>query len=118
MLAPFISRLRNRVWLWLLALIGAFLGALPDLLGAYGFLVEHDSRLYLSAHSGSIKEVLQCIPMYGLHLYIDLLTHDQPKQWYGWNRRLWLDVLLWLVNIAVIYWFVKVWKRNAAKGQS
>src|SRR5512140_3367202 len=32
LLGPFIHRIRRRTWIWVLALVGAFFGALPDLL--------------------------------------------------------------------------------------
>ena len=115
MLAPFISRLRSRPWLWLLIFIGAISGALPDLIGAYGFFVEDDSELYQSAHSGPISNVLQYIPMSALHLYVDSFTHEQTQHWKKWNERMWVEVLMWVVNIWLIYWFTRIWKRNAAR---
>jgi hypothetical protein len=119
LLAPFLSRIRKRIWLWILVTIGATFGVLPDLLGAYGFLVAHDNgQLYESAHSGAVSHVLQFIPMSALHLAIDSLAHDNGNGWYIRNGRLWIDIAMWLVNFVVIYWFVIIWKRNAAKGQS
>lgn len=113
LLAPFIARLRSRVRVWALILVGGVLGALPDIISVYGFVILRDrGRLYGSAHYGEIKEILQYIPMYALHLAIDSQTHDPSKEWYGWNVRIWLQVLLWIVNGAVIVWFYRIWKRN------
>jgi hypothetical protein len=119
LLAPFLSRIRKRIWLWILVTIGATFGVLPDLLGAYGFLIARDNgQLYVSAHSGAISNVLRFIPMSALHLAVDYLAHDNGNGWHVRNGRLWVDIVMWLVNFVVIYWFVIIWKRNAAKGQS
>ena len=119
LLAPFIARLRKKIVLLLLAVLGGILGVLPDLIGLYGFVLRHDHGvLYGSAHYGAVKDVLQYIPMYALHLGVDSLTHDPDRQWYGWNIRIWLQILLWLANVAVIWWFARIWKRNTTAEHS
>ncbi len=113
MVAPFISRIRKRVVLWTLVCVGAVLGDLPDLLGVYGYLVKHDSgELYESAHLGPISKVLVFIPMYGLHLSLDLIMHEYERESGLYKEWLWLEVLMWIVNIVLIYAFVRVWKKN------
>ena len=119
LLAPFISHDRKRFWLWMLAFFGALFGVLPDLFYFYGIIFEHgDTHLYVSAHYGAIRNVLQYIPMYDLHLAVDSQTHNPDRQWYGWNVRIWLQVILWVVNIAVIVWFTRIWRRNTAAFRS
>jgi hypothetical protein len=119
LLAPFIARLRKKVVVLSLAAVGGVLGVLPDLIGLYGFAVRHDHGiLYKSAHHGAVKDVLQYIPMYALHLGVDSFTHDPDIQWYGWNVRIWLQILLWFANVAVLWWFVRIWKRNTAAKRS
>jgi hypothetical protein len=72
----------------MLAFFGGLFGVLPDLFYLYGYIFEHaDTHLYVSAHHGEIRDVLQYIPMYALHLGVDSLTHDPDRQWYGWNVR-------------------------------
>ena len=115
MLAPFIGWVRRKVVLIVLAFVGGVLGVLPDLIGVYGIIFAPGGEHYNSAHGGALKEVLQYIPMYALHLGVDSLTHDPDRQWYGWNVRIWLQIVLWIVNIAVIVWFVRIWKRNQRK---
>ena len=113
MLAPFIARIRRKVWIWALALAGAFFGALPDLFGAYGNMVRHDQwKLYISAHAGQRGEILRHIPMYWLHLFVDSFTHGAGKRWWVWNERLWVEIALWAVNLAIIAWFVRIWRNN------
>jgi hypothetical protein len=113
LLAPFISHLRKRFWVWMLVVLGAVLGVLPDIVWLYGLIVGRETGgLYGSAHYGAIRDVLQYVPMYALHLGIDSLTHDPDRQWYGWNVRIWLQVILWGVNIVVIVWFARIWRRN------
>lgn len=111
MLAPFIARIRKRIVLIALAAVGGVLGVLPDLLGLYGMIVQRSSALYDSAHHGPLRDHLILIPMYALHLGVDSLTHDPDRQWYGWNVRIWLQVLLWIVNITLIVWFARIWQR-------
>ena len=118
LLAPFIARIRRKIWIWALALVGAFFGALPDLFGAYGNLVRQDRwRLYNAAHTGPIHDILRYVPMYWLHLYVDSFTHGPGKRWWMGDERLWLEITLWLVNIAVIAWFVRIWRRNLARDE-
>jgi hypothetical protein len=113
LLAPFISRIRRKVWIWVLALAGAFFGALPDLFGAYGNLIRHDQwKLYTSAHAGPRGEILRYVPMYWLHLFVDSFTHGQGKRWWIWDELLWVEVALWMVNLAIIAWFVRIWRSN------
>jgi hypothetical protein len=113
LLAPFISRIRKKAVLLSLACMGGILGVLPDIIGLYGFVVRHDhGDLYYSAHHGAVKEMLQYIPMYSLHLGVDSLTHDPDRQWYGWNVRIWLQIVLWLVNGILICWFLGIWKQK------
>jgi hypothetical protein len=113
LLAPFIARIRRTIWIWVLALAGAFFGALPDILGAYGNLVRHDQwKLYMSAHAGPRGRILRYVPMYWLHLFVDSFTHGPGKRWWIWNERLWVEVALWVVNFAIIAWFVRIWRSN------
>ena len=118
MLAPFIGWVRKKYVLIVLAFAGGVLGVLPDLIGLYGMILKRSGAMYDSAHIGTLRDHLQYIPMYALHLGVDSLTHDPDRQWYGWNVRVWLQIVLWVVNIAVIVWFVRIWKRNQRKEQS
>ncbi|MBI5471575.1 MAG: hypothetical protein HY961_04445 [Ignavibacteriae bacterium] len=109
---PFLSRIKRRAWLWSLVGLGAFMGALPDLIGAHGNLIERDNwREYRVAHFGEISEVLKFVPMYGLHLYMDSLTHSVGHRWWKWNERLWLEASLWAINVLLIAWLVRTWRR-------
>jgi hypothetical protein len=113
MVAPFISRLHKRVILWTLVCVGAVLGDLPDLLGVFGFFVRNDhGELYESAHIGPISKVLVFIPMYGLHLCLDSVMHEMERERNVFSEWLWLEVLMWVVNILLIYAFVRIWKKN------
>jgi hypothetical protein len=113
MLAPFIARIRRRRWLWTLAGAGAFFGALPDIVGAYGNVVRHDHwRLYVSAHAGPLGEILRYVPMYWLHLFVDSFTHGPGRRWWVWDERLWVEVTLWMVNAAIIVLYVMIWRRT------
>ncbi len=118
MLAPFIARIRRKIWIWVLALAGAFFGALPDLFGAYGNLVRRDQwKLYMSAHAGHRGEILRYVPMYWLHLFVDSFTHGPGKRWWVWNERLWVEAALWVVNLAIIAWFVRIWEKNLSQDE-
>jgi hypothetical protein len=119
LLSPFIARIRERSWLWVLVAAGAFFGALPDLIGAYGNLIEHDHwALYRSAHQGEIKEILQYIPMYWIHLRIDALLHGQGHRWWVWSERFWAEIALWLLNILLIFWFARIFRNNRKRASS
>ncbi len=118
MLAPFIARIRRKLVLVSLAVVGGILGVLPDLIGLFGMIFPRFGEAYDSAHSGALRDYLQYIPMYALHLGVDSLTHDPDRQWYGWNVRVWLQALMWIMNIVVIIWFVRIWKRNRSEAQN
>ena len=118
LLAPFLARLKKKFWLWTLAGVGAFFGALPDLLGVWGDFVLRDHwRLYNSAHTGPVAHVLQYVPMYGLHLAVDTLTHVPGSHWWMWNERLWMEILLWALNLLVIALYIRIWRRNRIGNQ-
>jgi hypothetical protein len=109
---PFISQIKKRVWLWSFVAIAAFMGALPDIIGAHGNLMQHDNwSEYRVAHFGSVADVLKYVPMYGLHLYMDSFTHSMGLRWWKWNERMWLEVLLWVVNFVIIGWMIRRWRR-------
>jgi hypothetical protein len=94
---------------------GSAFRGLPDLLGLVGYTLVHDQgRLYQSAHSGSLKSVLQYVPMYWLHLFMDSYMHDPDRTWHGIYLRATLELLLWLMNIVLVVWFFRIWKRNAS----
>jgi hypothetical protein len=112
MLAPFIGWVRRKAVLITLAVAGGVLGVLPDLIGVYGFIFAPGGEHYNSAHAGDLRDHLIYIPMYALHLAVDSLTHDPDRQWYGWNVRVWLQIVLWIVNIALVVWFIRIWKKN------
>jgi hypothetical protein len=98
--------------------LGAILGALPDLLGVFGlFVLADDGKLYNSAHSGSIKSVMQYVPMYWLHLFFDSFMHDPERTWGGIYLRNSLELGLWVVNVALVVWFTRIWIRNSSTAQ-
>ena len=106
--------IKSKVLLWVIVGLGVFFGTLPDLIGAYGNYIDHDHwTLYRNAHFGDIKGVLQYVPMYWLHLYLDTLMHGPGRRWWKYDERLWLEVTLWAVNIAVIVWLIRTWKSGA-----
>jgi hypothetical protein len=118
LLSPFIAWIRRKAWIRVLVLTGALFGALPDIIGAYGLFVHHDHwKLYNSAHSGQIEEILGYVPMYRLHLFVDSFTHGSGKRWWVWNEMLWVETALWGINLAVIAWFVRIWRRNLRRTQ-
>jgi hypothetical protein len=112
-LAPFITRLRKKTHLWLLAVLGGCFGALPDLFWFVGYLLRDGGALYASAHHGRLQDVFQYVPMYALHLAVDSLTHNPDRTWYGWNVRIWLQLLLWLVNGLAVYLMFRVWQSRS-----
>ena len=113
MVAPFIFRIKSKVKLWSLITIGALLGGAPDLIGWYGYRIEHDKwQLYENAHTGPISDILWYIPMSALHLYLDKVTHGLGDRWDLWSKRTMLEAALWVVNISIIILFVKIWKKN------
>lgn len=111
LLGPFIAFVRRRIWIWIFVFIGAFLGDLPDLLGVYGQVVAHDQgALRLSAHRGAVAEKLEYIPMYWLHLRLDDITHDRHS--YITRDWIWVEILVWITNLLIIWMFVKVWRKH------
>ena len=113
LLGPFIAWVRRATWVWILASIGGIFGALPDLIGVYGYLINNDHwALYRSSHHGAIANVLQYVPMYWLHLRVDSITHGPDTRWWMLGERLWLEILFWVVNISCIWWYVRIWKRR------
>ena len=112
LVAPFIRAIRKKTTLWFLATIGAILGDLPDLLGAFGYLILNDrGNLYYQAHWGSIKEVLQYIPMYALHLLLDSYTHRMEDRWTLWNHWVEFEVIAWTINLSLIVLLVLIWRK-------
>ena len=107
-LVPLVGKLRKRTLLLVLVGVGAFFGALPDLLGAFGvFILKDRWVLYNSAHGGAISEVLRYVPMYGLHLLIDNLTHEKGFRWWVFDEGFWIEVSFWVVNALLIAWCVQ-----------
>ncbi len=106
-LIPVLRWIRTRKYLWAVVLLGAVFGALPDIISAYGVLILRNGwTLYVNAHEGPIAHVLQYIPMYGLHLFVDSITHGVGKRWWVASERLWLEILFWVINAFLIAWAV------------
>ncbi len=98
--------------IWL-AVTGAILGELPDLLGLYGHVVLHDhNNLYNAAHYGAIKGVIEYIPMCTLHLWLDSYTHEMMDRWSLTNEWVVTEIAMWAINVVLIIWFVKIIKRQ------
>ena len=103
----------------ILIILGVFFGALPDLIGAYGNLVEHDHwALYRRSHFGDIEETLQYVPMYWLHLQLDRLMHGPSHRWWKVDERLWLEFILWVINVVVIVWLLNVWRNQTNRART
>jgi hypothetical protein len=119
MVGPFITRIRRKSTLFFLAFAGAILGDLPDLIGAYGILFRHDNGdLYRAAHLGEIKEVLQYIPMYWLHLFLDSFTHTMEDRMSLWNEWVGFEAVAWTINLALIALLIWIWRKKAAERRS
>jgi hypothetical protein len=113
---PFISRIRRTMWIWVLGIVGGVLGALPDLIGAFGmFILKDGSRLYNSAHAGTIKNLILFIPMCWVHLKIDPHMHDPSLRWHGLSIRVTLEIALWLANFLMIYLSMWMWRWSRNK---
>ncbi len=111
--ALLLSHLKRRKWLWSVVVIGVLFGALPDLIGAHGNYVAQDRwEQYTRAHRGDVANILQYVPMYGLHLYLDEVTHGIGIRWWVLHERLWLEILLWILNVAAIAWLIKRWRQS------
>lgn len=107
--------MRRKAALWILVIAGVLFGTLPDIIGAYGNLIEHDHwALYRRAHFGDIKDLLQYIPMYWMHLQFDGIMHGPGHRWWKVDERLWLEIVLWLINLLVIAWLMNSWKKRAS----
>ena len=115
MLVAWLRRwIKSKVLLWSIVALGVFFGTLPDLIGAYGNFIDHDHwTLYRNAHFGDIKQVLQYVPMYWLHLYLDTLMHGPGHRWWKYDERMWLEVTLWVINLLVIVWLIRTWRTKA-----
>ena len=113
MVAPFLRFIRHKSTLIALAVVGAILGDLPDIIGVFGeFILKDDQKLYWSAHTGSIAGVLHYIPMYWLHIFLDTFTHTMEDRWSVWNEWVGFEAVAWTLNILVITWFVRIWKKK------
>ena len=102
--------MRHKALVWCMVSFGAFGGAGPDLVGAYGTLILHDNyALYGSAHHGAIYAVAKYLPPWWLHCAIDGFWHDPapPFGWYAWG--IYADLGFWLIVLAIGYYF---WRRR------
>ncbi len=114
LVGPFLTTVRRKSTVAMLAAGGALLGDLPDLIGVYGVLLEHDNgRLYQVAHTGFIAGVLQYIPMYWLHVVLDSFTHSMEDRWSLWNEWVGFEAAAWAINIILMAWFVHLWRRRS-----
>lgn len=95
-----------------LEISSAVAGALPDLIGVAGQLIERNSddpwRLYNLAHKGYVGEFflrrvwlywLRLMPPYFLHIWLDTLCHDPGKRWWVWKERMWMEIVGWIISI-------------------
>jgi hypothetical protein len=115
LVAPFLRTIRRKSTLILVAFAGAILGDLPDLIGVSGIIFAHDNgRLYRLAHAGAIKDVLQYIPMYWLHLFLDSFTHSMEDRWSLWNEWVLFEVVVWTVNVLLIILMVRIRRHGIA----
>ncbi len=116
LVAPFLKTVRRKRTLATIATLGALAGDLPDLIGVFGVLFEHDNgRLYQVAHTGFIKDVLQYIPMYWLHIFLDSFTHSMEDRWSFWNDWVGFEAVAWAINIILIAWFVHIWRKGSRR---
>jgi len=84
---------------WIL-LLGAFLGALPDIIGWLNKKICKNSNAwdwYVWAHSK--WNLLNLLSPYGFHVLLDSFTHGEGKRWWVKNERLYAEILNWLLLI-------------------
>lgn len=110
-IAPFIKRWSDTAF-WLIVSFFILQGLAPDLIGAYGNLILHDSwSLYISAHSGEIWETLKWFPGYFLHVSVDVWCHNQGGGWsaLGW----WIEVIG--VPVTIYFTYLIITKRKQSQ---
>lgn len=118
LVVPFIRLIRSKITLVWLAVTGAILGDLPDILGVFGYFVLHDhGGLYFSAHFGAIRNVIHYVPMCWLHLFIDSYTHELADRRSIANEWIIIELAAWVVNIGLILWMVRVLRRQLLRSQ-
>lgn len=89
------------------ATLGAVLGALPDIIGWMGRIVEpFDWTLYGEAHSGSLARILKRFPPYWLHLKVDTFFHTEANHGHWWPSLWWMEAGFWIVNGLLAWWLL------------
>lgn len=107
-----------------IGIIGAILGAFPDIIGEYYAHCKKDGyAMYASFHTGEISKKIKKYFIYPtmLHIWLDKKCHGVGERWYAgiwyeyfmpwrWREWMWLEMLMWLINLILLYLFIYLTK--------
>lgn len=98
-------------------IIFGLVALVPDLYGEYMAHIKKDGyKWYESAHRGKINVIMKWFPSWGLHTWLDSISHTVNERWYvgiwweyflisRWREVMWLESLTWLLNITLFILF-------------
>lgn len=92
-----LPKLFNKHKLWIVLLF-IFMGALPDIIGWIGLLINDNYAIYNIAHAWWMP--LNLFPSYGLHVLLDSFTHGNPFYWWHGTGLIY-EITSWIVVIAL-----------------
>lgn len=91
----------------------ALLAGVPDI----AILKNDGGKLYNDIHN--FRHWLSFLPPITLHILLDKFTHGNGKRWYAgkwyeyfykWRERMWVEVITWAVNLAIITYYLITYK--------
>lgn len=85
------------------------MAGVPDIGGEIMARLGKDGyKWYDSTHKGRINKFMRWFPPWGLHTWLDSFSHGAGKRWWVWKERLWLELLIWIINIYLIILILKI----------
>lgn len=89
----------------IISIIYGIIGTLPDVIG--DIYAKYDNyKMYDRLHNLKITIKNFILFTFFLHTYQDKFLHGEGKRWWILKERMWYEILTWILNILILFYYI------------